>query len=218
MGGSLIRVLVDEHRPFVRRGLCSIINDAIDMQLVGSTDSDEALLSLADKEGPEVVVMGVIQGGTERQTLTSRLKQEYPQTSILLISESITHTCANIYIDAGAAGYILTDASSDQLLQAIRTVYAGEAVIDLAFIQACARMNLSAKRGNSMAQDNLKPRELQVLQLAAKGFNNKAISQELYVSEHAVHSYFRSIFSKMHVSSRTEAIYQALLNQVIKLE
>lgn len=117
----------------------------------------------------------------------------------------------------GAAGYILKDASADQLLCAIRGVYVGEAVIDLGVIRSAANRS-ATNMFTSTSSNSLNLRELETLQLAAKGLSNKVIAQQLFVSQRTVHSYFRSMFKKMGVASRTEAIYHALTNDWITLD
>jgi DNA-binding NarL/FixJ family response regulator len=146
-----------------------------------------------------------------------RLKDMSPGTSILVISDSVSNSCIMSCIEAGAAGYILTDASADQLLYAIRGVYIGEAVIDLVAIQSAAK-GTDGRVATSVKFNGLNLRELETLRLAARGLSNKAIAQQSFVSERTVHSYFRSMFKKMGVASRTEAIYHALANEWITLD
>lgn len=218
MQNSKIRVVVDESRPVTRLGICNIINDTEDMEAVGSSDSDKALLRLISKEKPSVIVMTISSAVAGRQAMVTHLKQEYPQTGILLISDSMAQGWGSIHVAAGASGYISSNASVDQIRAAIRTVFTAQAVIDLHFLQECAQLSLMAKTDSRVSNNRLNVRELQVLQMAAKGSSNKAISQQLHISEHTVHSCFRSIFRKEDASSRTEAIYRALVDGVIKLE
>lgn len=212
-----ISVVVGEQMPLVRHGICSIIGDAADLELVAVTDNGDSLLELVANHAPNVVVMDFRLPGLSGQLLIKRLKEISPASSILVISDSVSNPCLMSCIEAGAAGYILKDASADQVLYAIRGVYVGEAVIDLSVVQSAANRS-DTKIPASANSNRLNLRELETLQLAAKGLGNKAIAQQLFISERTVHSYFRSMFKKMGVASRTEAIYHALRNDWITLD
>ncbi|HIE17955.1 MAG TPA: response regulator transcription factor [Dehalococcoidia bacterium] len=212
-----ISVVVGEQIPLMRYGICSVIGSAADMELVAATGDRDYLVELVANQMPDVVLADLRCPIRTKRLFIRRLKQISPNTSILVISDSVSNYCVMGCIEAGAAGYILKDASPEQLLSAIRGVYAGEAVIDLTAIRSAARRT-TTKNTHPLGSDGLNPRELETLQLAAKGLSNRTIAQRLYVSERTVHSYFRSMFRKMGVASRTEAIYHGLKNEWIDLE
>lgn len=160
--------------------------------------------------------MGTKLLGNDKQESIGRIKQKYPDTAILVISESVTLSCLRICIQSGAAGYITRDASVEQLLSTIRAVQAGEATVDLAIIKQVMSM-LPKHNISPFVPDGLNPRELEILRLAARGMGNRLISEQLYLSERTVQGHMGSIFKKMGVASRTEAIYLALLNGWINL-
>lgn len=214
---EVISVVVGEQMPLVRRGICSIIGEAADLELVAVADNGDSLLELVANHAPDVVVMDFRLPGLGKQLLIKRLKETSPATSILVISESVSNSCLVSCIEIGAAGYILINASEEQLLQAVRGVHVGEAVIDLSVVQSAAN-RADTKMFTSVNFNGLNLRELETLQLAARGLGNKAIAQQLFVSQRTVHSYFRSMFKKMGVASRTEAIYHALRNDWINLD
>ena len=119
----MISVVVGEHMPLVRCGVCSIIGDAVDLELVGVTDNGERLLELVDDHAPDVVVTDFKLPRLGGHCLIKRLKETSSGTSVLVISEDVSNSCVMSCIEAGAAGYILKGASEPQLLQAIGRVY-----------------------------------------------------------------------------------------------
>ncbi|MBC8275935.1 MAG: response regulator transcription factor [Chloroflexi bacterium] len=213
----MISVVVGEHMPLVRCGVCSIIGDAVDLELVGVTDNGERLLELVDDHAPDVVVTDFKLPRLGGHCLIKRLKETSSGTSVLVISEDVSNSCVMSCIEAGAAGYILKEASEAQLVNAIRGVYVGEAVIDLGTIRRAAKRS-DTRMPESTNSNGLNLRELETLRLAARGLSNRGIAQQSFVSERTVHSYFRSMFKKMGVASRTEAIYHALANDWITLD
>jgi DNA-binding NarL/FixJ family response regulator len=213
----VISVVVGEQIPLMRHGICSVIDEAADLELVGAADNRDRLLELVANRAPDVVLADLRCPVHLKGMFIKRLKDMSPGTSILVISDSVSNSCIMSCIEAGAAGYILTDASADQLLYAIRGVYIGEAVIDLVAIQSAAK-GTDGRVATSVKFNGLNLRELETLRLAARGLSNKAIAQQSFVSERTVHSYFRSMFKKMGVASRTEAIYHALANEWITLD
>jgi|GEM_PF-4994423 len=205
---GMIKVIVGEQVPFLRRGICSIIKDMSDCDLIADTGDGDSLLELTAKHIPDVVVMDFNLPGISHEVLIRSLKEISASCGILVIGDSIKCSCVMKCIQSGAAGYILQNALVEQLVETIRGVYFGEAVIDLSTVRHVADVSDSKVTTPTMA-DILSSRELNTLRLAAKGLSNKMIAQELSMSASSVHRYLRSIFSKMGVGSRTEAIYHA---------
>ncbi len=203
-----IRVIVGEQVPFLRRGICSIIKDMPDCDLIADTSDGDSLLELTAKNIPDVVVMDFNLPGISHEVLIRRLKEISSSCGVLVIGDSIKCACVMKCIQSGAAGYILQNALVEQLVETIRGVYFGEAVIDLSTVRHVADVSGSKVTTPSMAE-SLSSREMNTLRLAAKGLSNKMIAQELSMSTSSIHRYLRSIFSKMGVGSRTEAIYHA---------
>ena len=215
--GVSIRVAVHEEKLLTMRGICSVIESAGDMQLIVGTNNRETLMQSVATQLVDVVITGVETGEEDNQSLIKRLRRTSPQTSILLISDDLHSALMFNYFEVGVSGYILTGVSDYQLLMAIRTVYAGQVVIEQGVFQRSISIFKGAKIHDPTGANDLTKRELEVLALSAKGLSNKIVAQRLALSERTIHGYFRSIFGKMRVSSRTEAIYRAVLNEWIKL-
>jgi DNA-binding NarL/FixJ family response regulator len=213
-----IKVLVAERRPIFREGLCGIINAAEGMEVVGAVSSSNELVEWARDCLPDVVLLDFNLPGLSGEETIQQLKQISPTISILVTTNRTTQSCLCSCLQLGAAGYLLRDISPQRLIQAIRGVYYGEAVVDLIAIRKAAEELLGPRREYSRNPPKLHLRELEVLQLAAKGMSNKDIAQQLYISIRTVQSHFRSIFTKVGAGSRTEAVYHALHNGWIRLE
>ena len=212
-----IRVLVGEHLPLLRAGISVTIQGASDLELVGEADNGDDLANLAAEYMPEIISMDSDLPGLSQQSLIKRIKEICPIAGILLIADAVHLPSVVNYAVAGAAGCITRDASANQLLQAIRCIYSGEAVVDLAIVRDAVAI-LQNKASLPLVPNMLNLRELEILRLASTGLRNKAIAEQLLLSERTVHGYFRSIFSKVGVGSRTEAVCQALRNGWINLD
>jgi len=214
---AVISVVVGEPIPLMREGICKIIAGAPDLELAGDTGNRDHFLQLVANREPKVVLADLRCPTPAKCGLIKRLKRMAPTTRIVVLGDGASESCVMACVEAGAAGYIIEDASADQLLQTIRGVYAGEAVVDLsAMLKAAKKSHIQISGSINLKGINL--RELGALQLAARGLSNKAIAQKMFVSERTIHSYFRSMFRKMGVASRTEAIYQALANDWFTLD
>lgn len=215
--GISIRVAVHEEKLLTMRGICSVIESAGDMQLIVGTNNRETLMQSVATQLVDVVITGVETAEEDDLSLIKRLRKTSPQTGILIISNELNNSFIFNYFEAGVSGYILAGVSEYQLQMAIRTVYAGQIVIEQGVFQRSISIFKGAKIHNPTGSNDLTKRELEVLALSAKGLSNKLVSQRLSLSERTIHGYFRSIFGKMRVASRTEAIYRAVLNEWIKL-
>lgn len=210
-----MRIVIGEHLPLLRRGICVVIEDA-NHELLGAVENGDKLAKITAAQIPDIVVMDFdlpVLGG---EALIKRIKEITPGAGILVLSDNQSYSCLKLCIEAGAAGYIPRSASEEQLICSMESIYHGVATSDFTLVRQGIIDSKTAK--NSQITCILKSHDLEVLQLAAKGMGNKAIARFLGVSERTVHSYFNSIFDKMDVNSRTEAIYRGLKNHWITVD
>lgn len=212
----MIRVLVGGHLPLLKAGVCLAVQDASDLELVGDTDNADDLVNLVAEYMPDSVIADVNLPGFGQQSLITRIKEKCPTCGILLLADTIDFSHVVSCWLAGAAGYITKNISLNQLCCAVRSIYGGDAIMALAIIREATSL-LTTRGPVSHVPNKLNSRELEILQLAAKGLRNKTIAEQLSISHRTVHNYFRSIFAKMGVGSRTEAIYHAARNDWISL-
>ena len=142
------------------------------------------------------------------------IKQDYESLSILALINRTTPSCLLRSLQVGVAGYLLKTATSDEIVNAVRAVYSGEAVLDLQSVyELIHHVDYSVdKQGYIGEGQRLRQRELEVLKLASKGLSNKEIARRLFLSERTVQSHFSMIFERLGVASRTKAVLEAWRN------
>jgi DNA-binding NarL/FixJ family response regulator len=204
-------VLADDHAVF-REGTRRLLEDEPDFNVVGEADTGQGAVSAVISLKPDLVVMDVVMPGHTGIEATREIKRSHPGTAILILSAYDDDRYVLGLLEAGAAGYLLKSAGGHELVQAIRAIVAGEAVLDPAVM---ARLLARAYRPASHAPPDLggeRPteREMAVLRLAGKGRGNKEIAAELALSVPTVKAHLVNVFNKMAVGSRTEAVLQAV--------
>ena len=221
-------VIADDH-PLFRTALRSLLEQSpIDVEVVAEAKDGQEALELARRFKPELVLMDVVMPGMDGLEATRAIKAELPQTIVLVMtaSEDLEHLAGALR--AGAAGYILKTASSDQITDAIRRVLDGESPLNqevamrlLVHLTNERRERqepgdpvpeaLTQERLTSAAPDReLSPREVEVLRLMAQGHTNQQIAKELLLSTSTVKSHVQRILSKLGASDRTQAAIMAI--------
>jgi NarL family two-component system response regulator LiaR len=151
---------------------------------------------------------------------TRRIKQIFPDTAVLILSAYDDDQYVFAILEAGAAGYLLKDVPSQELVEAIRAVHAGESILHPAIARKVVNRFASPQGLGPAAveADQLSDREMEVLKLAAQGMTNMEIAKELDLSVRTIQGHLSNIFSKMQVGSRTEAVIQGLRRGWFTLE
>ncbi|MBI4234042.1 MAG: response regulator transcription factor [Chloroflexi bacterium] len=211
-------LLVDDH-PMLREGIRDLLRHEPDMEVVGEAGDGLQALRLVESLSPTIVLMDVVMPGLNGLEATRRIKKVSPSTAVVILTAYDDDRYILGLLEAGAAGYLLKTATRKELVEAVRAVRAGEAVLHP---QVAARVLARALRAPTATAagtgEALTCRELEVLRLAAQGKSNKEIAAQLSLSLPTVKSHLANIFSKMHVASRTEAILEALRRGWVGLE
>lgn len=203
-----IRVLVADDHGIVREGLSALIGRQPDMIVVGEAANGREAVEQWCKNAPDVTLLDLRMPLLDGFGATEEICRKNAAARIIILSTFDADEDIFRAIKAGAKGYLLKDAEREELLNAIRRVHTGE---------TCIPPELVTKLAAAMGNKPLTNRELVVLKLLAKGKSNKQIAADLFVSETTVKSHFRSIFNKMNVLSRTEAITEANRRGLIQL-
>jgi len=207
-GGKKIRLLIADDHVLVREGLAATIGRQRDMLVVSQAANGREAVDLWKQSRPDIALVDLRMPEGDGVTVIREIRDLDPSARIII--QTTYDTDEEIYqaIKAGAKGYLLKDAPLEELFDSIRKVHAGE---------TCIPPALGAKLASRMSGEALTGREIDVLKLLARGRSNKEIGTDLFVSETTVKTHLRSIFSKLDVMSRTEAIAAANKRGLIQL-
>ncbi len=205
-------MLVDDHA-VVRSGLSAFLMTYNDLLLVGeASDGDEAL-AVCERARPDVILMDLVMPHMDGATAIRAILEKHPSIQVIALTSFKEHDLVERALAAGAIGYLLKDVSADELANAIRAAHAGKPTLAPEAQQVLINTTRTSK-GSSLG-DDLTEREREVLVLMVEGLNNTEISERLIVSRSTVKFHVSNILSKLHVSSRTEAVALALQQDLV---
>ncbi len=209
-----IRILIADDHALFREGLQALLMAIPDIEVVGEAATGEEAIERAEALQPDVVLMDINMPGVKGIEATRRILHTSPTIGVIVVTMLEDDASVFAAMRAGARGYVLKGAHHDEMLQAIRAVASGQALFGPAI--ATRLMNFFQALG-SVAQPpsrlqifpELTNREREVLQLIAQGLNNSQIAERLVISPKTVRNHITSIFSKLQVADRAQAIIRA---------
>ena len=205
-----IRILVVDDHPVYRDGLRALIDRSADLQLAGEAATGDAAVTLAGTTSPDVILMDIrmpVMNGIEA---TRRILATRPATRILILTMSEDDDSLFAAMRAGARGYLPKDSDSDDLVRAIRAVAGGDVIFGES-IATRLQAFFAAGHGRHAAGPfpELTDREDEVLELIARGLANRDIGARLQISDKTVRNHVATIFNKLQVADRGQAIIRA---------
>lgn len=198
----MIRVFVVDDHPIVRQGLVTVLGDVPDFTVVGAAGSIAEAVTHAEQLHPDVVLLDLELGGEDGIAAIPRIAAASPETRVLIFTAYDTDERVFGAVEAGASGYLLKGAPTEEIARAIRAVAAGGSHLAP---RVAARL-VAAVRTTRRGDGGLSTREYEVLRLIAAGFSNKEIGRTLSISERTVRFHATSIFNKLGATSRTQAV------------
>lgn len=218
MSDKIRIVLADDH-DVVRRGLQALIGIEPDMEIVGIAGNGVDAVQKVQETNPDVVLLDVQMPHKTGIEATADIKQWNPTIHILMLTSFGDDEMVFAAIKAGALGYLLKDSSPEELLQAIRNVHRGRSSLhpDIA-LKVIQELNKPIPPSHPLTEEPLTEREVEVLQLVARGFSNNDIADKLVVSERTVRTHISNILGKLHLANRTQAALYALREGIASLE
>lgn len=203
-----IRVLLADDHAIVRAGIRQFLEAAGDIQVVGEADDGERAKALIAEHNPDVAVLDIQMPKATGIEVTRWTKATHRQVGVLVLTAFDDDPYVMAVLQAGANGYVLKTAAPDEIIQAVRDVHDGKSVLDPGVTQKL----MASLFHHPMAAplEPLTDREMEVLQLVARGYTNKAIGVQLGISDRTVQGHLAHIFSKLQASSRTEAVMRAV--------
>jgi DNA-binding NarL/FixJ family response regulator len=200
-------ILADDHH-IVRAGIRQLLESAKDIQVIAEAGDGEEAQALIQQHKPDVAVLDIQMPKASGIEVTRWVRSHLPEVGVLILTAYDDEPYVMAVLQAGANGYVLKTAKTEDLIQAVHDVYEGKSALDPSITQKL--MSNLFKRSEKTPIEPLTDRELDVLRLAAKGFTNKAIGVQLNISDRTVQGHLAHIFAKLQATSRTEAVMRGV--------
>lgn len=209
MSQKSIKVLVVDDQSIVRKGISALLEQVDDIDVVGEAADGEEAVAQAKTLSPDVILMDLVMPKMDGIAAIQQILAEQPEMRIMALTSFVAESKVFPAIKAGAMGYLLKDATPQELIAAIRTIYRGEPTLH----PTVAKMVL-AELGQPVKQpltpDPLTKREVDVVRLVAQGFTNRQIASQLVIGEATVRTHVGNILNKLRLANRVQATLYAL--------
>ena len=207
-----LRVAIADDHSVVRMGLRAMLDGEDDLEIVGEAATGTEAVEIAARLSPDVVLMDLRMPELDGVAATARIRERHREVQVLVLTTYDTDADILRAIEAGAAGYLLKDATRDDLLRAVRTAARGESAL------APAVASRLLARVRMPVREALTGREIEILAHVARGRSNKEIGSALHISEATVKTHLVHIFGKLGVQDRTEAVTVSLDRGILRLQ
>ena len=205
-----VRVLIADDHTIVRTGVRLLLQAEPDIEVVGEALNGDEALALAESLRPDVVLMDIAMPGTDGLEATRQIKARFPDMHVLVLTMHRSDEYFFEMLKAGASGYVLKGAETNELIGAIRAVARGEVFLYPTMAKQLLQDYLNRlKEGAGLPQPTLTSREKEILRLLAEGYSNKEIAERLVVSSSTIHSHRTNLMRKLNLSSRHDLIQYA---------
>jgi two-component system, NarL family, response regulator LiaR len=198
-----IRVLIVDDHAVVREGLRAFLELQEGIEVAGEAEDGREALQAASRLHPDVILMDLVMPELDGVAAMRSLREQVPNARVIVLTSFLDDDKLLPALRSGAAGYLLKNASPQELVRAVRAAHAGEALIDT--VVAARLVETLAADGGVEPLDRLTPREREVLVLIGRGFSNKLIARELQLSEKTVKTHVGHVLAKLGVTDRTQA-------------
>jgi len=215
-------LIVDDHR-LLRDGLAALLQQADDMEVVGSVPSGEEAISIFHSLKPDIILMDIMMGGMTGIEATRWIKEQDNNVKVILISSEIKKELVSAGIQCGIDGYLPKDVDTTILQDAIRTVkkggrYFNEAITNLVFEDFYQKKKITNTHGKVTLPNDLTKREQEVLALVASGKSNQEVADDLFISIKTVDTHKNHILDKLGLKNTAELVKYAIKNNLISMD
>jgi DNA-binding NarL/FixJ family response regulator len=207
-----IRLVIADDHLVVRAGLRAMFEAEPDFDVVGEASTGAQAIDLANRHRPQVLLMDLRMPEIDGVAATARIRERHAGVNILVLTTYDTDADILKAIEAGATGYLLKDATREELFRAVRTAATGASVL------APAVASRLRDRLHTPGHEVLSAREIEILEHVARGRTNKEIGTALFISEATVKTHLLHIFAKLDVQDRTQAVTVALDRGILRLD
>jgi len=205
---SKIRILIADDHLVVREGLVAIVNRQSDMAVVGEASNGQEALKQWREHRPDITLMDLRMPEMSGVDSIDAIRREDEKALIIILTTYDSDEDVYRGMRAGAKAYLLKDTHREELLNCIRAVYAGKTVVS---------PGIASKLASRLREEELTPRELEILTLVAQGLSNKLIARALDITEGTVKTHVKNLLEKLDATSRTEALAVAARRGLITL-
>lgn len=227
-----VKVLIADDHPLIRQGLVKVIRLDPSLDVIGEAADGEEVIEKAAQLRPHIIIMDLNMPRMDGLEATKQIKQRFPDIKVVALTVEDSEQKVVEVIRAGVSGYILKDVDPDALASTIKAVHKGEMVIHPGITAMLCRelgQKGSEPNGNQghcgvdfpcpgeYMDVCLTPREVQILKHIASGIHNKDIARRLFISEKTVKNHISSIFRKLNVEDRTQAVISAVKLKLVNL-
>jgi len=216
----VIRVLVVDDQAMVRSGLTMILDAEEDVEVVADADDGTTALTAVKEHAPDVVLMDIRMPTMDGLTATRSIVEEHPDARVIVLTTFDSDDYVYEALRAGASGFLLKSAAGDTLVDAVRVVAAGDALLAPEVTKRVIAQFASGKAARQESPDpeaigDLSQREVEVLQLIAQGLSNQEIATELFVEATTVKTHVSHILTKLGVRDRVQAVVEAYESGIV---
>ncbi|MFZ5631243.1 MAG: response regulator [Bacillota bacterium] len=218
---SPIRVLIADDHVLVREGIIKILSLEDDIEIAGEAGDGQQAVNIALEKDFDIALLDVNMPVMDGIEACRMIKREKPGVGVIALTIHDQEEYLFEFIRAGASAYLLKDVSPGQLVETIKGVARGESYIPpklmASVFQEINRMSTKQQAYGQSDDDQLTPREIEVLQHVARGDSNRSIAKKLFISEKTVKNHLYRIFQKLNVEDRTQAALYAIKNKIVDL-
>jgi two-component system response regulator NreC len=211
-----IKVLIADDHTIVRSGVRLLLDAEPDIEVIGEALDGVEAVELVAKMQPDVVLMDIAMPGMDGMEATRHIKADWPQVNVLVLTMHRRDEYFFELLKAGASGYVLKGAETNELIHAVRVVAAGEVFLHPTMTRKLVRDYLNRATMSAEPDEILSPREREILGLVAEGFSAKEIAEKLVISTSTVYSHRSTLMEKLGLSSRHELIQYARRHGLIR--
>lgn len=215
-----IRVIIVDDHQLLRDGLAAMLKDIEYIHVVGSAESGEEAVNLAQNKIPDVVLMDIMMKGMTGIEATRWIKEQNPEIKVIIISQEVNQGLISEGVKSGIEGYLPKDVDKQTLVQAINKVYAGEKYFSDSIQKIIFDSYLQQESGDKKAgpkNTDLTKREFEVLKEVATGKTNQEVADTLFISIKTVETHKSHILDKLGLKNTAELVKYAIKNQIIEL-
>lgn len=213
---SHLRILIVDDHAIVRAGIKTLLETIDEFTVVAEAEDATEAIQKADAHAPDVIVMDIrLSGGISGIEACEQIMQKHPHMKVLMLTSYAEDELVKDAIRAGAVGYVLKRVGNNELIDSIRSIAQGDAVVDPAMTKTLLEeVRHAAEMQEASVFSELTPQEMRILALMVEGQTNREIAKKLFLGEGTVRNYVGNILSKLNVSNRAEAAVFAVKHHI----